>query len=331
METYENYQSLSVKETELLVEKLFSEITDDDEIVETLLHLSLFTNGESLKKIYPKLVEKEFFYPSEIFMHADAQIAEKLIDMVEKDKYNTNHLLCCLAWIGTQNVIDFFIRSSEEKPEWTKKLYVLPKKYAEQAGWTFDSDNSKRILINTKVTGLVNKKDANKSKEEFPTFKNRQDSCPFCKNQLTTFLELDTNKNKVEYSTCMMCSCYEPLFMGIDNKGKSFWHEKNKKWEHLDETGLEMEPIEENILVISNEQRKPEFSISQFVEIGKSQIGGYPTWIQDADYLKCPDCENTMNFIGQIDMEDVEDYGEGIYYLHYCEKCKITGTNYQQT
>jgi uncharacterized protein YwqG len=118
--------------------------------------------------------------------------------------------------------------------------------------------------------------------------------------------------------------------MRIDTNGKSSLYENNKKWEHFDDS-MEMDAIAPNTLVITTEKRKPEHTISQFIEISKSQIGGHPTWVQDSEYLDCPECNRTMDFIGQIDFEDVEEYGEGIYYFQHCKKCSITGTNYQST
>jgi len=38
-----------------------------------------------------------------------------------------------------------------------------------------------------------------------------------------------------------------------------------------------------------------------------------------------------MKFIGQIAWEDIEEYGEGIYYTFVCEECKVGATNYQQS
>jgi hypothetical protein len=35
-----------------------------------------------------------------------------------------------------------------------------------------------------------------------------------------------------------------------------------------------------------------------------SQAGGLPTWIQDARYPACPDCTETMPFLGQISNAD---------------------------
>ncbi|MBN1056078.1 MULTISPECIES: DUF1963 domain-containing protein [unclassified Clostridium] len=62
-----------------------------------------------------------------------------------------------------------------------------------------------------------------------------------------------------------------------------------------------------------------------------TKIGGIPTWIQDAEYPQCPKCGEKMMFVGQVSMEDLEAYGEGIYYGFICNECKIAATGYQQT
>lgn len=330
MTDYKYFENLSSSERKELAEKLFTEINDENQIEEVLLYLSLFTDGESLKGLYQKLIEKKIFYYPEIYIHADEVIAEKLIKLIERNDVNKNHILICLAWIGTQNVIDFFVKSSENRPKWTKKLYVLPKAYADQAGWIIGPDGTKRELISREVKVLKNKDNAESINSEFQTFVEHKEYCSFCRNKLTTVFFTEVNHQMSEFTTCLLCGCYDPVFMRIDGNGKSTWHESNTKWEHFD-SGMEMDPIKPNTLVLSDEKRKPEYTISQFVDISKSQIGGYPTWIQDAEYLKCPDCGETMDFVGQIDFEDVEEYGEGIYYFQHCKKCNITGTNYQQT
>ena len=329
MTDYKNFENLSFQESKELVGKLFTEINDEDQIEGILLYLSLFTDGESLKEIYPTLIDKKVFYCPEIYRHADESIADKLIDLVKKNDSEKNYILICLAWIGTQNVIDFFIDSSENRPKWTKKLYVLPKEYADQAGWVIEKTGKRRELISKEVSVLKNKDKAESANQDFHSFVEHSENCPFCKSKLTKVFSTQIDKN-IEFSTCLLCGCYEPIFMRIDENGKSTWHDKNKKWERFDDS-MEMDSIAPNILVLTDEKRKPEFTISQFVEISKSQIGGYPTWIQDAEYLKCPDCGETMDFIGQIDFEDVKEYGEGIYYFQHCKNCNITGTNYQQT
>lgn len=334
MENYKDYIALNEKESIALADKAVNEITDQDVLVDILLHLALFTNGQCLVKHYPALVEKEIFYPSEIYIHADEHTAQQLIELIQQkhDVMSVNHMLTCLAWIGTGNVLDFFISSSRSKPVWTKELYILPSAYAAQAGWIVSLSQKKRSLVNRKVISFTTNTELIDVDSSIKTFKEHQEKCPFCKNNLTKLfaVSLDQDAHPTEFSTCLLCCCYEPVYMTIDEKGNSQWHPSNKKWEYFSED-MQMEPISENILNVSIEQRLPEYTISQFIAISKSQIGGFPTWVQDAEYLDCPDCKDKMNFIGQMDMEDVQEYGEGIYYAHHCPRCKITGTNYQQT
>ena len=65
-----------------------------------------------------------------------------------------------------------------------------------------------------------------------------------------------------------------------------------------------------------------------------SHIGGYPTWVQYPQYPRCPICQLTMHFVGQL--EPAADVGapasiEGIVYAFVCTACGKTTTAYQQT
>jgi hypothetical protein len=77
--------------------------------------------------------------------------------------------------------------------------------------------------------------------------------------------------------------------------------------------------------------RSPFFAADQFLPTSFSQLGGHPTWIQDASYPACPDCENTMMFVAQLDHDDIEDFSEGLFYAFLCPNCRTTATTYQQT
>jgi uncharacterized protein with PIN domain len=326
---YKSYANLSDEEiTDLITNALNNEDEEEQEML--LTHIALFTNGEVLSNFYTQLVDKEIFYPGEIYLHANEQIADLLIQRISNDNnLSNNHILCALAWIGTPNVVSFFIESTNEKPDWTEKLYITPKEYATTGGWYIDDSGKKQALISKNVTVLSPNQEKSEN-NKIKTFIGKGENCPFCKNELSSFIKLPINEKETELTICPICSCYHPVYMTIDNTGKSHWHSQNQKWKHLGD-GYEFDPIEENTLTVTNEQRKAENTISQFVGISKSQIGGYPTWIQDAEFLNCPECNSKMKFIAQIDMEDVMEYGEGIYYFHYCEKCDISGCNYQQS
>ena len=73
------------------------------------------------------------------------------------------------------------------------------------------------------------------------------------------------------------------------------------------------------------------------------RLGGHPCWIQSAEFLTCPLCQQTMNFLFQLDSnllagpEESKSPGEflwgsgGICYAHWCDHCKVSGYLWQCT
>ena len=59
-------------------------------------------------------------------------------------------------------------------------------------------------------------------------------------------------------------------------------------------------------------------------------VGGYPQWVQDAEYLSCPSCGGTMKHLAQIPFGELVQ-GEGIIYVQICEKCEVLGGCFQCT
>lgn len=68
------------------------------------------------------------------------------------------------------------------------------------------------------------------------------------------------------------------------------------------------------------------------------RLGGEPTWIQDAEVLCCPICNEKMDFLMQLDTDlpDIENgelyFGSGgICYIFWCDKSKVSGYTIQYT
>ena len=59
-------------------------------------------------------------------------------------------------------------------------------------------------------------------------------------------------------------------------------------------------------------------------------VGGYPQWVQDAEYLTCPSCGGTMKHLAQIPFGELVQ-GEGVIYVQICEKCEVLGGCFQCT
>ena len=66
---------------------------------------------------------------------------------------------------------------------------------------------------------------------------------------------------------------------------------------------------------------------------GVSTIGGFANWIQDWQYLECPECGRPMKYAAQIEWDMLFDEygGEGTLYLEICPDCHIAGLLHQQT
>ena len=63
-------------------------------------------------------------------------------------------------------------------------------------------------------------------------------------------------------------------------------------------------------------------------EWDKSSIGGAPTFIDDANYAKCPECGKKMRHLAQLGEECT---GSGIIYVQICKDCQMAATLYQQS
>ncbi|MFD2330879.1 hypothetical protein ACFSR7_16635 [Cohnella sp. GCM10020058] len=127
----------------------------------------------------------------------------------------------------------------------------------------------------------------------------------------------------------LVCFTDERIERGLTQDGGYSWSPLNIVPEYLPDT----DPDEEILLFplrLSDRPMGMYEGAYWTLEAPASQIGGHPAWIQDAEYPACPCCQETMAFIGQIDMEQEAD-SEGIYYAFLCGACLIAAVNYQQS
>ncbi len=159
---------------------------------------------------------------------------------------------------------------------------------------------------------------------------------------MTTLLDLDLSSSEMGFlgltgrrlriATCPVCTCYGKLLTKVDLDGGSTWHAANRKPDYLPDPSAECPPLPTGGLVLGGEPRHWLESADWLVGgVRFSQIGGLPTWIQEASYPDCPECGRAMPFIAQLSNEDIEEYGEGIYYMFACTGCGVAATCYQQS
>jgi len=337
------YQKLSSDQHKQLIEYSLEHASNGNlRYIESICsELAAFCSAD-LTLVQTYMLSKKNYYPGFIFKDAKKEIIDKLLEKFEKDLslHDLNGLLVALAWSGNNEVVKAFSNWADNEPVWAEKLYIQAYNYSKEAAWEITKDKKRKNLYFDACYAFI----PNKEKlldVNFSTCVKTKNNCKRCNRKITNLFEIDLNDPKFEFlglsgdklilATCDVCSALsDGIYMDIDTQGSSEWSkynlEPNDSCEQED-----WEFLPENCLVIANSPRPADYAISDFLPTTFSQIGGIPTWVQDSAFPECPCCNTTMKFIAQLDKEDIEEYGEGIYYNFICSDCKITSCNYQQT
>ncbi|SMF77604.1 hypothetical protein SAMN05661091_1462 [Paenibacillus uliginis N3/975] len=325
---------------------------EKDTVQDILLSLVCYKNM-SIADYIPKLMEHEIYYPGILFKDASKEVRDQLLDQIHHDQEHRNHLLLALAWIGDEKVVQCFHHWRQSPPKWAKELFVSPECYSQEAGWELTKSGELRNLFHSCSYAVekVEAEDHSVRTINKPAIFLETDSstCPWCGSRLTTLVDLEVNQPSLHFlglggdregktlkvNTCVSCSSYHTIYMDIDRNGESRWSTANQRPEYLPDLELD-DYDDQNIhagkhLRLASKPRNRYHAADWTLEPIISQIGGHPSWIQDAEYPACSCCSESMTFIGQLDWGEVEEYGEGIYYMFLCSDCRVTATLFQQT
>lgn len=312
--------------------------TDGQEVAEDILRcLAAFTNYP-LDRCLRTLLSNSSFWPSLAFRNAPPDVRDGLLCRVEEDGENRNLILLALAWIGDPVVVSQFQEWRLDPPEWRGTLFIPPEDYSREAGWELAPDGQRRDLYFKRAVEL--RKGSSNSSGVFGAISPREDSCPWCGSVLTDLFHFDLSlfalgpsqvpQGVVRIPTCEVCTAFGTVFGATESSGAARWSERNVRPEYLPEDAATWDRLPVDPLQLGA-NRPPLFAADQFLPTGFSQLGGHPTWIEDASYPACPECGDTMMFVAQVDHEDIEDCSEGIFYAFLCPACRMTATTYQQT
>jgi hypothetical protein len=280
-------------------------------------------------------VARERFYPAVIFRRAGGAVRDHLIARLGDDAANRHHLLKCLAWIGDAAVVDLFGRWRRRPPRWEGDLHVPPEDYAVEAGWELGPDGARRDLFRHRCHALVSR--PAEGEAAVGVIEPAPGECAWCGRTLVYLLRLGAGElgpspttDDVVIPTCSVCTCYGPVY-GRTDRCQPAWHPANTRPEYLPDDTSDWDDLAVGRLTPSAQRRLPYHAASWFIPTQFSQIGGHPTWIQHAEYPRCPDCRRRMLFAGQISVEDIDEFSEGIYHGFVCHACQSSATGYQQS
>jgi hypothetical protein len=335
------YRDISEAEIAELVQRA---LAGDDDLQNVLASLACLHPG-CLKPFHQTCIEREIFYPALIYHDADEHCATEFANLIASSGYmlRRNHLLLCMAWAGNAEVQSLFSHWRESQPAWAADLHVPPHAYAHEAGWDLLDNGGRRDLFFTTAMPLVTPAETLADDRTVSVGTPTDHNCQWCGRQFVSMLDIHLTSDTVSFlklsgtrlrvTTCDVCSCYGIVFSKNDGTGGSTWHPSNSRPAYLPDNPNDWDAFPERPLVLSGRKRNfmESASWTYVPGVAFSQIGGLPTWIQDAEYPDCPECSQTMLFIGQISNEDFDPLMEGIQYCFVCPQCNVTATSYQQS
>lgn len=333
------YAELSEDESNRLVEYARSLVGGEwAEDAETIVRCLAAFTGVRLEACLKAMIANSSFWPGLAFRDASPDIRDLLIAQVERDETNRNHLLCALAWIGDSVVVDLFARWKFEPPDWSSSLHVAPEEYSYEAGWELTGEGRRRDLFFHQCWRLA--KGSSKLPAKFQAITPADGCCPWCDRQLIHLVTFKPeefgvadafgNGVRVQVTTCEVCSAFGIVFGEYNALGHGRWSPENSRPEYLPDDSGTWDCLPRDPLTLAG-QRNPLSAADQFLPTTFSQLGGHPTWVQDASYPRCTRCSESMIFLTQVDNADFEEHTEGIYYAFACPQCRTTATTYQQT
>lgn len=316
------------------------EKVEQDIALDIAIELVSFLNAD-VSCILKTLIPAEEYYPGFLFRSANSDIRDTLFEKLLSNTGRKDHIIAALAWIGDDEVVSFFSqrRNSIYRDIFESEPRFL--EYTKTAGWELGSNDNKQDLCYKKCYPLI-KWQENLHNSIHTTFTTQKCSCKWCGDILTILFTLDLadsnlkfikfDKTHLSIGTCLRCCWHAGVFFAeIGEGGLIEWSDFNSKPDHLPNSDEVFHKPIKNCLVLSCKSRSAYYAVDWCLPVRKSQVGGFPTWIQHDYYPTCPKCSNTMMFIGQISNDDCLDYSEGIYYAFICSGCSISATMYQQT
>lgn len=269
------------------------------------------------------------------FRNASDAIRSQLFAALHADGTRPDSILRALAWAGGEEVTAAFSEWTARPPDWSSKLYVPPAQYAQEAGWGLDREGNRRDLFSSTCYGITFAKGtANRAVAVFERISER---CPWCASTLVDLVRFDRSDESLRpilgevpvrrVRICDQCSCFTTIF-SRETDERIWWNDEPV---HCPRDAGISYGFPDNVGIERISERGIYEAADQFLPISFSQFGGLPAWVQDPAYPNCPDCGQLMRFIFQIATDDVMPPAEGITYGFFCDPCRISAVNYQQT
>ncbi|EMG29513.1 hypothetical protein [Campylobacter showae] len=345
--------NLSADEVEAMILKItdrIDEIEKWDEICNDFWALFSLLDIHD-PRIARAAAAKEIYYPPELYFGAPDDVKYALIaklnSLEDNSKNVLNHLLCALAWQGGEQTAELFYELYKNPRPWRKKLYVGTEFYAKIGGWAFDETGERKSLVFDKCLTAVRIKDGEIASQDANLNPNQNadesvqigeptgQKCEFCGCEILDMLRLKASdprlaflnlKHDAIFRCCPTCVGSVRYFC---KRGPDGEIELSHDGEGFDESYFS----QQDLARLCGMKFKLGGEVSPFYGCFSeldTTVGGYPQWVQDAEYLTCPSCDGTMKHLAQIPFGEMIQ-GEGVIYVQICQKCEVLGGCFQCT
>lgn len=288
-------------------------------------------NGVS--KLTEALAARQFFWPPSVYRGGTEAAADSLCKFLDvRNGSAMTDVVFALAWFRTPSVMSNFMHWIIQMPGWTSPLRWKISDIPRFAGWEVGPTGKLRELIHHTCYPLVAFGDSEST--EVSCRVETDKPCSACGKSLSWLFDFGSVLPPFWAKTygnapqrilfCSRCSIFAPFYSTYDQEGDaSFLHADNAHLEPLEER-----PAQRRFI---NYSPLPTFALTKaFVIDDATSIGGIPSWLQNPDYPKCIKCGESMRFIAQFDCGSLP-HEEGMFYAFYCEGCRVTVVNFQQT
>jgi hypothetical protein len=335
----EHYRALDVPGAQEVCDRALTLRAEDPllrELCESILARASSAVPGALLGRHGTLVEQGVLDPPWLFRGADEIVTARLIRILEAGHpgEEASSMVEALAWIGGEAVAQRLVRwSTAGAPPWLAYQRVLPRDHAQHAGWWLSEKGETRPLVHQGCRRLVAQRQDTLSMSVFVPSRER---CPHCKARLSFAVDLDLASaelaflglagSRLRILTCERCAAFGPIYSEVTLDGGARWSRRTRRTGG-DERD-EWEPVGGREVWLS----APVAPTEALARTGddQSQLGGYPTWEQDAEYPACPACARPMPCLGQLAMETF-DAGDGFVYLFLDAACGFAATTLQHT
>lgn len=312
-----------------LLKRIEQEVTSEDasHINEADNDLLIFTGIDIDDLLVHWLENGECLIEGYLFRGAGPK-AERLLFEILDSRFTDGHYFAIeyLAWCKSDRAVQQFVQWKKEPPGWSRNFQVPDSQFSICAGWEIDENNQKRMLYSEKCFAL--------DIAFFETDPSNAVTCPLCQRPL---LHLQLEKgilddaipegagfDTLRIPLCNICCRFDYGSMSVLRDGKlnldleNLYKEDVPKW-------IKQSPILCGDLILKREAepRDAYFAAAEWSKYKHTQLGGYPTWIQNPEHLICTTCRRSMFFILQFEEEETfNDSAEDTYYVFLCTFCK---------